>query len=108
MGVRNTVLMACCAGLAMSVLAGHAAGQEKALTKSVPAPVKVQPAAPQPAAQPAGPAAAPAQGQPQISFDKTVNDFGVINDDNPVSTEFKFTNTGSGTLEISNVQGSCG
>ncbi len=34
----------------------------------------------------------PNQPHPQIVFDKTSNDFGVINDDNPVNTEFKFSN----------------
>jgi hypothetical protein len=50
----------------------------------------------------------PNQPHPQISFDKTSNDFGVIDDDKPVSTEFKFTNNGSATLNIANTQGSCG
>src|ERR1051326_2823722 len=50
----------------------------------------------------------PNQPHPQIAFDKTSNDFGVIDDDKPVSTEFKFSNTGSATLNIANTQGSCG
>jgi hypothetical protein len=99
------------AGLAMSAWTSAALAQ----VKEAPAPAKpsIQPSLP-PALKstptPAAPATPvdPNQPHPQISFDKTSNDFGVINDDNAVNTEFKFTNSGSVTLIVSNVQGSCG
>ncbi|MFZ4573437.1 MAG: DUF1573 domain-containing protein [Phycisphaerales bacterium] len=52
-------------------------------------------------AQPTGPAG-------EITFDSTAVDFGNINDDKPAVHEFKFTNSGKGTLVIQSVQGSCG
>ena len=112
MTLRNCALVVC-AGLAMSVWAGAAMAQvSTAPAKPVPAPVKVATPgtvmpAPAAAIQPAVPAD-PNAPKPQITFDKTSNDFGVINDDAPVNTEFKFTNAGAGVLEIANVQGSCG
>jgi hypothetical protein len=47
-------------------------------------------------------------GSPQITFEKTSHDFGTIIDTERVQTEFAFTNTGTGTLEIAEVKGSCG
>lgn len=43
-----------------------------------------------------------------MSFDKTEHDFGTINEGDQVETTFKFTNTGSSPLLISNIKGSCG
>ena len=46
---------------------------------------------------------------PAISFDKTVHDFGVINEeDGMAKTVFEFTNTGDAPLVISRVNASCG
>ncbi|HYG39000.1 MAG TPA: DUF1573 domain-containing protein, partial [Cytophagales bacterium] len=45
----------------------------------------------------------------KITFEKTIHDFGVIKEEGgPVSVEFKFTNTGTEPLIVSNVQPSCG
>ncbi|WP_064972214.1 DUF1573 domain-containing protein [Kordia jejudonensis] len=43
-----------------------------------------------------------------MSFDKTEHDFGTINEGDQVETVFKFTNTGSSPLLITNIKGSCG
>lgn len=43
-----------------------------------------------------------------MSFDKTEHDFGTINEGDQVETVFKFTNTGSSALLITNIKGSCG
>jgi hypothetical protein len=101
------------AGLAMSAWTSAAMAQVKSNPTSdkptgQPSIAPVAPVKPMPA--PAAPAAPvdPNQPHPQISFDKTSNDFGVISDDNSVNTEFKFSNSGAATLIISNVQGSCG
>ncbi|MBI1190453.1 MAG: DUF1573 domain-containing protein [Tepidisphaera sp.] len=52
--------------------------------------------------------ATPAGDAPEITFDEKVHEFGVISDDKNVNYQFKFKNTGKGTLTISNTQGSCG
>lgn len=43
-----------------------------------------------------------------LQFEKPVHDFGKISDEAPVSHEFKFKNTSSKVVNISNVQTSCG
>lgn len=43
-----------------------------------------------------------------IKFDKTVHDFGKINEGESVRTVFRFENTGKNPLIISNALGSCG
>lgn len=48
------------------------------------------------------------QAQAEIEFEKTVHDFGKLKQHGDASTEFKFTNTGSEPLIISNAKGSCG
>ena len=45
---------------------------------------------------------------PVITFDKTVHDFGDINEGDVVETTFKFKNTGKSDLIITNIKGSCG
>lgn len=45
---------------------------------------------------------------PEIEFEKEVHDFGTMKQYGDASTEFKFTNTGTEPLIISNAQGSCG
>lgn len=46
---------------------------------------------------------------PGIQFETTTHDFGNINeDDNPVSCEFEFTNTGDEPLIIVSANASCG
>ncbi|MFT4754137.1 MAG: hypothetical protein ACI85Q_001693 [Salibacteraceae bacterium] len=50
----------------------------------------------------------PAAGGPEISFQKDVHDFGKVKQHGNATTEFKFTNTGSAPLIISNAKGSCG
>ena len=44
----------------------------------------------------------------EISFEKDVHDFGDMKQHGDASTEFKFTNTGTEPLIISNAKGSCG
>jgi hypothetical protein len=50
------------------------------------------------------------QNRPKTSvkFDKTVHDFGNINNKDQVECVFKITNTGNEPLVIENAQGSCG
>lgn len=43
-----------------------------------------------------------------MSFDKTVHDFGTINEGKTVQTTFTFTNTGQADLIIVDARGSCG
>jgi|TARA_B110000046_G_scaffold154569_1_gene164563 hypothetical protein len=45
---------------------------------------------------------------PEIAFEKDVHDFGKMKQYGNASTEFKFTNTGTEPLIISNARGSCG
>ena len=52
--------------------------------------------------------AKPATGGPELTFEKTVHDFGQMKQHGDASTEFKFTNTGNEPLIISNAKGSCG
>jgi hypothetical protein len=95
MALRNSALVVCC-GLLMTA---PVMGQEKVSPEELAAKAK---AAEQQAATPA------ATDGPQITFDKVLHDFGVINDDKPVETEFRFTNNGKTTLTLSQPQGSCG
>lgn len=44
----------------------------------------------------------------RVTFSETEHDFGTISDDAVQEAEFKFTNSGTGPLEITNTQGSCG
>ncbi|MDX2132857.1 MAG: DUF1573 domain-containing protein [Planctomycetota bacterium] len=44
----------------------------------------------------------------KIEFDQTTHEFGEISDDKPVEAVFKFTNRGTGPVEIVSTQGSCG
>ncbi len=46
--------------------------------------------------------------QAEIEFEKNVHDFGTMKQHGDATTEFKFTNTGSEPLIISNAKGSCG
>jgi len=43
-----------------------------------------------------------------MTFEETEHDFGTINEGDQVETTFKFKNTGSAPLLISNIKGSCG
>ena len=45
---------------------------------------------------------------PEVEFEKEVHDFGTMKQYGDASTEFKFTNTGTEPLIISNAKGSCG
>lgn len=45
---------------------------------------------------------------PSFKWDQTENDFGEINQKEPVSYEFEFINKGQAPLVISEVEGSCG
>jgi len=45
---------------------------------------------------------------PRIVFKKSTHNFGKVNKDTELNFTFKFTNKGSGTLTIDNVQSSCG
>ena len=59
---------------------------------------------------PAAPAAASPStgGTPRITFAKRIHDFGVITDTDDYYTTFSFSNTGTGTLVISEVKATCG
>ncbi len=58
---------------------------------------------------PAAPTTAPSSnGRARIAFAKTTHDFGVIGDAQDYYTTFSFTNTGTGTLVISEVKATCG
>lgn len=52
----------------------------------------------------------PAENLPltTIQFEKTEHDFGKITQEAPVTIRYKFKNTGSNPLKISNARGSCG
>ena len=52
--------------------------------------------------------AKPSTTGPVMTFDKTVHDFGTINEGDKVTTVFSFTNTGSEDLIIVDARGSCG
>lgn len=43
-----------------------------------------------------------------IQFEKTTHDFGSVNEEGPITYEFKFTNKGKAPVIISNVRASCG
>lgn len=45
---------------------------------------------------------------PEITFEKTKHNFGSINQGEPVTYEFKFTNTGNSNLIIKNAVAGCG
>jgi len=47
-------------------------------------------------------------GTPRITFARRIHDFGVIADVEDLYTTFSFTNTGTGTLVISEVKATCG
>ena len=49
-----------------------------------------------------------AAGGAEITFEKEVHDFGKMKQHGDASTEFKFKNTGTEPLIISNSRGSCG
>jgi len=48
------------------------------------------------------------KGTASLSLDKTVYDFGTVNEGDIVKTVFKVTNTGKTDLVITNAKGSCG
>ena len=48
------------------------------------------------------------KGTASIAFDKTVYDFGTVNEGDIVETSFEVTNSGKTDLVITNAQGSCG
>ena len=45
---------------------------------------------------------------PIMTFDKTVHDFGTIQDGTPVETVFSYTNTGESPLVITDIKSTCG
>lgn len=49
-----------------------------------------------------------AQVAPKITFDNTIYDFGEVSSDKKYNGQFKFTNTGSGVLKITDVKKCCG
>ena len=53
-------------------------------------------------------AAGTAQGAPRITFEKTAYNFGDVAAGKKYTGEFKFTNTGSGVLKITDVKRCCG
>lgn len=59
-------------------------------------------------AQAPAPAPAPNPNQADLTFDKEVNDFGVIPQGVPASYTFYFKNTGKSDLIVTNATASCG
>src|SRR5450631_4244393 len=59
-------------------------------------------------AQAPAPAPAPNPNQADVTFDKEVNDFGIIPQGVPASYTFYFKNTGKESLIITNASPSCG
>jgi len=49
---------------------------------------------------PGQPGATATDGRPQLAFEEMAHEFGRIGDQNDVATQFKFTNTGTGTLRF--------
>lgn len=106
-GMRIGVWMVAAAGMAIASFGRVAlaqAGQPDQPKPATPAAPMVKPG--MPISTPA--ATAPAGAGPEISFDEKAHEFGVISDDKNVDYQFKFKNTGKGTLTITNTQGSCG
>lgn len=104
---RSTLVVLAVCGLAAPALA-----QDTPAKQAPP----VKPNLP-PAISPLAPGATPPKVEPPanivstggtIEFDKTLHEFGTISDDTPVEAVFKFTNKGTGPLEIISTQGSCG
>lgn len=91
MAMMTRIVPAC----VLLCLAGLAMGQDAPKKIVPPKETKVMPVT-------------PAADAPQITFEAEEHSWGVINDDKNVETNFKFTNTGKSTLEISNTAGSCG
>jgi len=58
--------------------------------------------------QPAQTARIDDSNAPAMVFESTTHDFGNIDSDSRNATQFKFTNTGKGTLNIGQVQSTCG
>ncbi|MCD9585353.1 DUF1573 domain-containing protein [Tenacibaculum maritimum] len=48
------------------------------------------------------------KGAPAIKFDRTVHDFGTVNEGEIVETSFTITNSGNSNLVITNAQATCG
>lgn len=48
------------------------------------------------------------EGMPRITFEETVYDFGEVSSNRKYAGQFKFTNTGSGVLKITEVKKCCG
>ncbi|GJQ28496.1 MAG: hypothetical protein HBSAPP03_03800 [Phycisphaerae bacterium] len=101
-GIKLAAVVVATAGMAMSAWAQDTApAKTEPVTK--PQPVnpelltKVNPNQPQ----------VPSSGG-KIVFTNQLHDFGVISDDRKVETEFTFTNSGTGPLEITKTAGSCG
>ena len=45
---------------------------------------------------------------PELSFDKTLHDFGEIQNGTPVETAFTYTNTGKSPLVVTDIKSTCG
>ncbi|MCB0571694.1 MAG: DUF1573 domain-containing protein [Phaeodactylibacter sp.] len=82
---------------------------QKDARESLESPNTVQPADPGAAAQPAAQeAAVPTGPTTTMTFDETEFDFGTVQEGEKVSHTYKFKNTGSEPLILSNAKGSCG
>jgi len=106
--IQTFVCVAVIAAFAVSCQSGNSDVREAAREN-------VESQAVQPAAQPQSPnapqtaqPAVPAGPTTSISFDETTFDFGTVNEGEMVSHTYKFTNTGSETLVLSDAKGSCG
>lgn len=45
---------------------------------------------------------------PEVTFDKTLHDFGEIENGTPVETTFNYTNTGKSPLVVTDIKSTCG
>jgi hypothetical protein len=113
----NVAKLVMIAGLALSASAWalNAPAQPATTPPATTQPAPARPASAQPTqvppAQTGFPSDAPGKAMTQFAkvvFESSEKEFGDISDDTTVNTEFKFTNTGSADLEITNTRGSCG
>ena len=98
-GVRSVVLMLGAMGCST-----HALAQVTTPVPAVP-PAPVTPKSPEETGQ--QPEPAPGEG-PKLVFERLVQDWGVVTDQDALKGEIKFKNTGKATLIISEARPSCG
>lgn len=93
-------------GQPAAVPTAEAPGQPAGGTETAP-PQTTPQSSPGPASPPS-PQSPPPEDAPRITFPETVYDFGVMWQEQDVTHEYAFTNTGKSVLKISRVTSSCG